>query len=107
MMSRTFPTVVFLSAAAFGLTAAENEHFFAVHAGEEWQLDWAWREVKIPAFAYIHPLVSAYDADGRLVYESAVGQIQQRTFGPEDMSVQRWRVYAGVAKNESGSAPVD
>ena len=106
-MSRTFPTVVFLSAAAFGLTAAENEHFFAVHAGEEWQLDWAWREVKIPAFAYIHPLVSAYDADGRLVYESAVGQIQQRTFGPEDMSVQRWRVYAGVAKNESGSAPVD
>ena len=87
--------------------AGDGGQTYDVKPGDEWQLDWSWREVKVPSFAYVHPRVSAFDADGKIVYESAVGQIQQRTFGPEDMSIQRWRVYAGVAKGGAATAPVD
>ena len=79
----------------------------AVRPGEEWQFDWSWREVRMPSFAYIHPTVTAYDEAGKVVYSESVGQLQQRTFGPEDMSVQRWRVYARVADGADAGIPAN
>ena len=74
-----------------------GERSFAVSPGEEWRLDWAWRERDVPLTSLLRPHVTAYDGSGRVVYASNVGQVQQRTFGPEDMSVQRWRIYMRVA----------
>lgn len=79
----------------------------AVKPGEEWQFDWSWREIRMPSFAYVHPLVTAYDAAGTIVWRAAVGQIQQRTFGPADMAVQRWRVYARVADGGDAGIPAN
>ena len=31
--------------------AGEGEQTYDVNPGDEWQLDWSWREVKVPLFA--------------------------------------------------------
>ncbi len=79
------------------------ERSFDVSSGDEWRMDWSWREVDVPLTALLRPRVMALDADAKIVFLRYVGQVQQRTFGPEDMSVQRWRVYASVSGG-SGSA---
>lgn len=85
-----------------------EEKSFSVAPGEEWRMDWSWREVDVPLTALLRPRVMALDADAKIVYLRYVGQIQQRTFGPEDMAVQRWCAYARVLDgNPSAAIPAN
>lgn len=78
---------------------------FETSPGEEWQLDWTWREKDVPLTTFIQPRVTACDADGKQIYARNVGQPAQRVFDPEDLSIQKWRVYARIAKEGEKSEP--
>ena len=69
---------------------------FETAPGESWQLDWAWREKKVPLTAMMKPHLTAYDASGKVVYDRNVGKVQQRVFDPKDLNVQKWQVFATV-----------
>lgn len=72
--------------------------------GEDWQLDWSWRMRRVPLTAYLHPFLTAYDADGKQVWSGKVGRYLQRVHDPKDLNVQKWRVYATVARTDGGKA---
>ena len=91
-----------LSVGATTLAFAADISTVAVKSGEEWQFDWSWREKNVPLTAAVRPCLKAYDAAGKVVYENTVGRAQQRVFDPNDLNIQKWRVYAHVA--EAGSA---
>ena len=74
-------------------------------AGECWQLDWAWREREVPLTANLQPKLEAFDKDGKSVFCQNVGRRQQRVFDPKDLSVQKWRVYASVARADGVKLP--
>lgn len=96
-MKQKVITIFAAVCAVTGLFAAvHDENVFDVEKGEEWRLDFSWRIEEAPPTAFVHPFIEARDANGRIIHSASVGQIQQRTFGPEDMNIERWRVYAGV-----------
>ncbi len=66
--------------------------------GESWQLDWSWREKKVPLTAMMRPHLTAYDVAGKVVYNANVGTAQQRVYDPADLNIQKWRVFATVRR---------
>ena len=94
MKRSLFVVAAALSAAAFAGNI--KEAVFESASGECWQLDWSWREKKVPLTAMLRPHLTAYDAAGKTVYDRDVGRAQQRVFDPADLNIQKWRVFATV-----------
>lgn len=88
--------LAFCAFTAFGGNVKEAS--FDVAPGEIFQLDWSWREKKVPLTAMMKPHLTAYDAGGKKIYDRDVGRVQQRVYDPEDLSVQKWRVFATVCR---------
>ena len=68
---------------------------------ESWQFDWSWRETDVPLTAHLRPHLTAFDASGQKVWDNDVGRGQQKIYDPNDLNIQKWRVYAVVGKNAS------
>jgi len=100
-MVKLLALAVGILSAATSLTAEVSS--FAVTPGEEWQLDWSWRERSVPLTAVVRPYLKAYDAAGKVVYENSVGRPQQRVFDPKDLNIQKWRVYLHVDEVGKGA----
>jgi hypothetical protein len=84
--------------------AAIEDAVFESKPGEEWQLDWSWRERKMPRTAFVRPFLQAWDADGKSVYSQNVGVAQQSVYDPKDLSVHKWRIYASIAAGPDNKA---
>jgi len=84
--------------AALAATAGNiDEAVFEAKSGEFWQLDWSWREKKVPLTAFLRPHLQAWDASGTSVFDRDVGVAQQSVYDPKDLNVHKWRIYADVA----------
>lgn len=70
--------------------------------GDCWQLDWSWRETELVRTAVDHPKLTAWDANGKVVFDREVGRRQQRCYDPNDAAVAKWRVYVQVGTNVTG-----
>jgi hypothetical protein len=95
---------VLVGAATLSCCAAVSENIkeavFEATPGEEWRLDWTWHEKDVPLTTFLQPHVTAYDVNGKQIYANDVGRAQQRVFGPEDFSIQKWRVYVRIAEDD-------
>ena len=92
--------LLFVCLFALGAVAGNvRDAVFEATPGESWQLDWSWREKKVPLTAMMKPHLTAYDATGRTVYDRDVGKAQQKVYDPKDLNIQKWRVFATILKD--------
>ena len=76
---------------------------YETKAGDCWRADWSWREAGHVLTATDNPKITAWDSEGKVVFDREVGRRQQRWFDPEDAAVLKWRVYVKVGGGSGGN----